>query len=490
MKKYSIWADSFHEGIWCCDHLKSKFEASMFNVEINYIQGFIPIYYFSNPNTQFMITVFGSYDSWKHLPDKIKELKKYGKPDFVCYSEEDDEIVFAVEETAAIPTGNQSMQRCERQYGAAKSKIPYWYLLPEYAEHKDGGIRRDSIWPSISAIKLMSRYKTPNVVLHYAGITNLNDYNAGDGVKLLFDSLQTLIMANYNCEDTLSAIKKDLQAQIFHMFRFIKNQYESITNYLPGEQKLTNGFAAFLVEDMINTKQTVQDWKYDLFHWETLGKLPHEFKEQCIAHDLIKYDKLCFAFENDIKLKKCYVLSSNSGSGRPQSESAIKNYIFEQKELFESVTSKELNRKINFELKIDDFPKTENGNVHITTSKNIVYLYDSLSDLAKTICDCFPELNDVFNGYEDKPVLVYISNSIKKNRIYGDPFVGQLACYTTVFGKFDSKSRYVLTYYPHQVYQTLLVGRLTKGKKILFDCVDFVLFNAGVFYDVNRKEFK
>ena len=63
----------------------------------------------------------------------------------MAYDANSREILFAVEETAATPTGNQAMQRCERQYGSARFRIPYWYLISEYGLHRDGGVRRDSI---------------------------------------------------------------------------------------------------------------------------------------------------------------------------------------------------------------------------------------------------------------------------------------------------------------------------------------------------------
>ena len=63
----------------------------------------------------------------------------------MAYDANSREILFAVEETAATPTGNQAMQRCERQYGSARFRIPHWYLISEYGLHRDGGVRRDSI---------------------------------------------------------------------------------------------------------------------------------------------------------------------------------------------------------------------------------------------------------------------------------------------------------------------------------------------------------
>ena len=117
----------------------------------------------------------------------------------------------AVEETAATPTGNQAMQRCERQYGSAHLRIPYWYFVSEYGEHVDGGVRRDNIWPSIAAIKLTLIKNTPCLVLHYSDIDNVEDYNSGNGLGLLFSSLSHII-DNYVCGKSILDQTEELLA--------------------------------------------------------------------------------------------------------------------------------------------------------------------------------------------------------------------------------------------------------------------------------------
>ena len=155
MKKIEIWADSFHEGVWCCDNICKHLQTQGFDCKSDYIKGFIPHYEISKNGQQLLdIIVYGSYKSWNPLPKTIENLINWGKPDFLAYDATNDKILFAAEETAATPTGNQAMQRCERQYGCAHLKIPYWYFVSEYGEHVDGGVRRDNIWPSIAAIKL------------------------------------------------------------------------------------------------------------------------------------------------------------------------------------------------------------------------------------------------------------------------------------------------------------------------------------------------
>ena len=219
-----IWSDSFHEGDWCCSSLAQIALSNGFSVKRNYVRGLQPHYVFSSSQTEIELLVFGSYKSWSPLPEKVKELIDWGKPDFVAYSAAQKSILFAVEETAATPTGNQAMQRCERQYGSARFRIPYWYLISEFGIHRDGGIRRDSIWPSIAALKLSILHETPCMVLHYSDINNPEDYERGSGVRLLFASL-FLILRNFTeGKPALDGLAPLLENQYKEILRFINSQ--------------------------------------------------------------------------------------------------------------------------------------------------------------------------------------------------------------------------------------------------------------------------
>ena len=168
MKNIEIWADSFHEGVWCCENISSYLNSKGYTIKREYLRGFIPHYVVSKNDTTFLdLVVYGSYKSWTPMPAQIKELIEWGKPDFIAFDSSQNKILFAVEETAATPTGNQAMQRCERQYGSAHLKVPYWYFVSEYGEHVDGGVRRDNIWPSIAAIKLSIIQKQNTLVFMY-----------------------------------------------------------------------------------------------------------------------------------------------------------------------------------------------------------------------------------------------------------------------------------------------------------------------------------
>ena len=118
-----------------------------------------------------------------------------------------------------------------------------------------------------------------------------------------------------------------------------------------------------------------------------------------------------------------------------------------------------------------------------------MYLYDKWSDLKYTIVEAYERLKDRLNnvGDDNVPAMVYISNSLAPRRVFGDPFIGQLAAYAVIFGKFDRRKRLVVAYYPHQSY-TYFKETKGKGRRIIGDLVDIAIFAGGVAIDVRTEE--
>ena len=162
-----LWCDSFHEGVWATDLIA---EALGGESRTDYVLGFIPVTRITIDDVLLRVTVFGGYRNWRNVPKPVSDLLAWGKPDLIAYDRYQDRILFAVEETAAVPTGNQALQRCERMFGAAHQGVPFWYLMSEYGVHLDGGTRRASIWPTLTAIKLTHHYGIPSVVLRYSDL--------------------------------------------------------------------------------------------------------------------------------------------------------------------------------------------------------------------------------------------------------------------------------------------------------------------------------
>jgi len=491
-KDLEIWADSFHEGNWCCSMIADVAKKSGFRTKKTYLKGFIPYYSIYNDNECINLTVYGSYRSWSPLPQKIQDLIKWGKPDFIAYDSSSQKILFAVEETAATPTGNQAMQRCERQYGSARFEIPYWYLISEYGIHRDGGVRKDSIWPTIAALKLSRLKQTPCIVLHYADIDNPEDYNSGSGVGYLFSSLFAMLL-NHACNrPVLTNLSSLLKDQFQEMLTFLEGQWQNIIDFLPGEEIVKSSKTAGILARLTCGEIVLSNELDGFLEWPIIEDVPDDVKDEWHGKGLIKYDPLCDLFEKDIDLGKAYYLSDNAGSGKPPSTQQIQKFVQEQKKIFQHTST--LNPSASFSMKVSDFPKTnENGDRrHLTTAKNIVYLYDSWNELRDTIVKAYPRLErHLLKRKDDIPVFVYVSNSLKPGRLFGDPFTGQLSAYSTAFGKFDKSSRLVVAYYPHQVHPQAIIDGETahnKGITLMEELTDLIIFHAGVAVDLKTKK--
>lgn len=385
------------------------------------------------------------------------------------------------------------MQRCERQYGSAHLRIPYWYFVSEYGEHVDGGVRRDNIWPSIAAIKLSMIKRTPCIVLHYSDIDNVEDYNSGNGLDLLFSSLSK-IMDNHVSGNALFYQMEDLIARQYkEMQTFISSQWENVIDFLPSRNLLLKDSTASTISRFALDTATPADdvLKGQILVWPLTSGVPSDVLDQQQGKAPIKYDKLADLLEQDITRDKCYILSNNAGSGKPTTKAKISGWIDDQKVLF--AQGPKLNPPAIFTMNIGDFPQTDNGNIHVTTSKNIVYLYDRWGDLRSAIEKAYPRLKGKLTDIpDDKPVFLYVSNSLKPGRLFGDPFTGQLSAYSTCFGKFDLRDRAVVAYFPHQVH-TQAFGRnghiiKNKGTTLYTELTDYLIFNAGVAVSLKNEE--
>lgn len=487
-KKLEIWSDSFHEGEWCCDSISIVAKQKGYSCKKTYIKGFIPMYEIENQDLKIEIEVFGSYNAWIEMPQAIKELLSWGKPDFIGYLPDEEKIIFAVEETSATMTGNQPEQRCERQYGSARYNIPFWYLVSEFGVHLDGGVRRDSIWPTIAAFKLSMHYEVPSIVLHYSDEENPVDYASGNGVELLYEALFQLILIHAINRD-LAELNLTLEKHYLEMINFVNSQWSNIVDFIPDEDKLHDEQTARFLSYYALGKKADAKEKLDAFlEWPLIDEIGSEIQEKWKRRDLITHDVLSKLLENDIEARKAYYLSNNSSSGRPITESQVISFVDLQNKAFGDGTI--LNPPATFDLEVQTFAKTENGNYNLTTSKNILYLYDSWFALRETIVKAFPRLKNKLTKYEDDlPAVVYISNSLKPGRVFGDPFTGQLAAYATIFGRFDTRRRVVIAYYPHQAYTYYYTTRKdNKGKTIMNELTDYLLFGGGVAIDVITRE--
>jgi len=246
IKQLEVWADSFKEGEWFVTNLATQLRTP---VRRTFKYNFQPIFtFYQDEMPIFVATVYGDYKGWDPIPTVIADILANGKPDILLYDRTSNKVFFGVEETAAVPTGNQSLQRLERVWFSAIQQIPFVYLISEYGMHIDGGARRSSIWPSYLALKLSSQYQVPSLTLLYGDATHPEDYAVGPGVSDLA-AVSYLIVRDWLGDD-VKREKEAIFARIFQeMGQFIQSHASEIAPNLPGRSLLTSdAFLAFVAE--------------------------------------------------------------------------------------------------------------------------------------------------------------------------------------------------------------------------------------------------
>ena len=264
MSKLEIWSDSFHEGNWFIDNLVKIHKSKNLSFEKKFLNGFIPYLDLKFENTNAELLNYGAYKSWDRVPNKILEILSWGKPDIILYDRSSDKILLAIEETAAIPTGNQALQRCERLYGSSFNKIPFWYLLAEYGLHKDGGIRRDSIFPTMMSLKLSLINKTPSFIVHYSDLENPEGYDYGKGVSSLFEAMYKIIENHASNKQIFTNLQENIKDHIKDMLRFIDSQYTNIMDTLPGIHHFKNKELVDDLTDIVLNEKSISLKKFYL----------------------------------------------------------------------------------------------------------------------------------------------------------------------------------------------------------------------------------
>lgn len=479
MVSLELWTDSFHEGEWFIENLKRHFSKTT----CLYIHNFIPQYTLQlDERNSLSITIFGSYKSWENIPSKIEKLLELGKPDIVLYDRKRDTIIIAIEETAAVPTGNQALQRCERIFGSAYYHIPFAYLLPEYGMHKDGGVRRTSIWPTLLALKLSLQFQVPSISLLYSDIDNPEDYSKGTGLSILFEYAFYLTKKHLNLLDKkeYDKLNEIITSEIINMCAFVVSQWENIIRFFPDMADFSNKDKIdSLCRRIMGDSSSSFDIEHFL-HWPLCKdrKIPNEFKE--IALGFINEEAFLKHLDGCVMDNKGYVISEGAGS-KPQTKSDIKAWL----KLQEKQSAR---YDLDYKLPIKDFKKTKNGNYHITTSKNITYLIDTIDCIEKAYKSVFPARNvsikQLLKNYDLSPVFLYVCNSLTPRRMFGDPFTGQFSAFSNIFCYSGSykKTRTSIIYLPYQSAGFFYQGDKlieNKGMSIYTLLADLIICNNG-----------
>ena len=248
---FMVWADSFKEGEWVIKFLLDNKYFTLKKEEFRY--NFQPVYYLRTKDNKIIrFVIYGGYSAWKNKPKPVEDFLEISRPDVIIFNAKTDKIILAIEETAAVPTGNQSLQRLERVWWAAELKIPFVYLITEYGIHKDGGIRKNSIWAAYFGIKLSSQYKTPSLTLLFGNSEHPEDYQYGKGITYLaqLTNLYILKELNINVNKELETLMNNI---IKDMADFILSQKIRICKNLPGSNIISDtGFINYIVGGFSN----------------------------------------------------------------------------------------------------------------------------------------------------------------------------------------------------------------------------------------------
>ncbi len=454
----------------------------------HYEAGYIPVFEYTLNNLSFRVTVLGNYASWNPRPEKLSKLLAWGKPDLVLIDGLSNEILFAVEETAATPTGNQALQRCERQYGAAAEGFPFWYLIAEYGTHTDGGTRRDSLWPTLMGLEIMHALAVPSIVLHYSDAENPEDYSLGSGMQSLVDVMIHIMLNAANEDGPLSGLEQVLQEQIDSMERFVQDSWR---NSLLIEPPVAGLDTANLSASVCNSEIHGNQKRAPFLNWPLARDLSVRHLAVQQARSLVKHDEFAELLEASVESGDCYGIIKGSGS-KPQKESSLEKWIdsqnTRQRDWLRGAHLSAPTTK--FEMRMRDFPLSPSGNRHVITAPRILYLFDKTSLVESVLKQAFSRLFEcaLFESEQvGKPALVYISNSVKPGRIFGDPYTGQLSAYSVSFGALVQE-RSVIAYFPHQsVSQAAkaLAEPNNKGLRIFAELTDLLVFGGG--YAIKTK---
>ena len=468
-QQIEIWADSFHEGQWVAEELCKRFSDG----NLEYDRGFIPLFESEVAGQNVRIIVRGDYRAWDPVPVKITEILKFGKPDFIIYGRAKDEVIFVGEETAAVPTGNQSLQRCERMIGAClqAKPAPMAYLLPEYGLHKDGGIRRASIWPYMLGLKLSSQYKTISLLLTFGDEGHPEDYSVGPGPGLMFDLAQSYVLEYIDeANEEWQTIRRECLTQID------KDMRQFILDRAPEMLKVSPKFGP------------ADSGNFEL-EWPLAPEVKNE--NAFATPDLVREDNFLSAVYDIVEKKRAYTLVPGSGS-KPQSKARLESYAKWHVDGVKSHPNQPVGYA-GYKADISQFPETDSGNFHLTSSSDITFMIDDGADLSKAYKTAFPSRPDTASEslnrmVSAKPTFLYTSASMKAGRVFGDPYAGQLSCFTKLlaYGDDDRKTRIVVAYFPLQSYAIFPPTTLdsweavSKGLNLYVRMVDVIICEGGV----------
>ena len=209
------------------------------------------------------------------------------------------------------------------------------------------------------------------------------------------------------------------------------------------------------------------------------------------GESLYKKDSLLANVENLVSNRRAWTpIRRSRKTKRTEPETKLVKWIQEQMarmRKFESLRRESLGAMLS----ADEFPIDTSGKRVIATSRRILYLIDSTEDFLHCMGQAFgPQVEAKARTTlsTDIPAFIFVTNSVESGgrAFSGDPFTGQVAAFSMIFGYnlVGERERNVITYYPHQLYSQFFTiqGKRpnNKGANVLQSQVDLVITSKGV----------
>jgi hypothetical protein len=488
---FEIWSDTFHEGEWLARLISES--PAIQKHEVYYRFKFQPVYtyHFLRLKENVKITIFGDYNSWNTRPNVIDDIIKFGKPDAVILDMKQKPLL-CVEETSAVPTGNQALQRLERCWTMAKLGIPFIYLLPEFGRHTtDKRPRTVSLWIPYVQLKLSWAYRVPSLTLFYGSKEKPEDLSIGQGIKKLSKYLELIILSSLGC-DVLNDLQSYYKEVYLKMCEVVSSNYNKFVKTLPGlecfsQEEFINDLTQHITDKKV---QLIEKWNAK-FNWPSTEECKNIIKKKLPTHNLFKFDPFLKELENLVSLGKAWS-PVQGGTRRKEKEKDIENWIREQFDY-----NKKINECFNIQfspsLKLDIFPKSSKEERTITTSVKQVYLIDKIDDFLiayeKAFKKKFPKKLITLNS--SLPICLFKIDTVTSN-LRLDPFTGQVVGYAITFCRDlnGDKARNFVIYYPHQLYSqffsTNCKPKMNKLIESFNSFADLVITHKGII--INPKD--
>jgi hypothetical protein len=447
-----IWCDNQVEGFQATNILADIAREQGFDVAVDLLQGHIPRLIAIKDGVQITILAFGPFRAWQHEPDDIEERILSGKPDFIVYNRSTNSILFALEDTAATCTGNQSQQRAERFCSLVRNGIPTAYCLPAYAtKPTDSKSRRPNLWMPITALKLIEATGTLALIFTYADEENPDDRTVGEGFNNVMRLFWGFILRDCGLPETCESI---IRRQIRYMLDAIDNQHEGLFSDLPGwdsdslDQYEESYYRLTRGED-VDPECLPLNWNVPIAELELKENEPRAYIPLPLARRV----------DSDIAAGRAYFPSIKRSRGKPPTRTSMFGYVRENRDLHRTHAE---NWPGLFPLRENHYTSmyrngvSSPGRLSSTVLNSGLVRYERFRDLRISLETAEAHLaGQLTNEFDDRPALLFVASNVKADVTNGwflrDPYAGMLPSFAVAGGCLDPQQRTIMvTWFPWQ----------------------------------------